>query len=59
MILFAVMSDIELPDFGQHHNVDLDKGIFAAKKTAKGLLDSQSNDSGNHSMSTNASRKSN
>lgn len=49
------MSDIELPDFGHHQNIDLDKGIFIQKK--KGLLDSQSNDSGNHSMSTNASCK--
>ena len=49
------MNDIELPDFGNHHNVELEKGIFG-KKT-RSLLDAQSNDSGNHSMSTNASRK--
>lgn len=49
------MSDIELPDFGNHQNVELEKGIFMRK--TKNLMDSHSNDSGNHSMSTNASRK--
>ena len=44
------MSDIELPDFG-----DLDRGVFLKKKK---MLDSHSNsDSGNNSISTNASGK--
>ncbi len=54
-----MLSDIELPDFGANNlGLEMDRGVFLKKKR---MLDSNStfnsSDSGNNSISTNASGK--
>ena len=54
MFRCAVMSDIELPDFGAHSElgIDLEKGIFLRRGGNTGSS-ARNDDSGNNSMNTN------